>query len=633
MVRLFSRSYTRGFGLSALLLVFGIIGIGVALWALSTQTSFFNFAGRNKGDQNTITINTQRVLGSIDANPLGFSFEWQTLSPYPYDKWMYLKTSAAGIQDLKNLGIRSLRLWGVDDNWQQSYEHVTGIPPTDWVDPQNKAAKCDPLARTDCVAVRNFSPWCGKTVTVPTKQWLSTAASFGGPIVYVANVGKVYHLKPQYYTDCTNGVTTVRQTGNPSFTGVPLNPMDPNYLKALRPYLDMRDATPDDLIGFLRHARNQGFSIKWVEIDNEPWNGGSYREAISLANSKAYVEKLKRWYTAIKAFDPSIQVGATAVQVLEPGTTNIDQKWVEGWNRPLFRDGANYFDFIVLHHYTFYQKDIGTITPEQQVNLSYYRPNVESEDLIDDVDEGDYPKVYREQLLRFAPQKVNVPILMTEFNALVATGNIQKTPFIQTRGSLYAAFAQGSFYLDHLWPKRVNGVIYPGVKQAFLGGMEGVHAMFLPPKDVAGGNPTDKPLFFPSWYMLQTLQSISNDDVIKTSQSNKIRNSALPSRNALEVRAVMNKNKNKVQVLIFNHDPNKDLPVNLAFVGFTPNTQGTLTTLGEGSNITFASYNTAQNPNLIVPSRRTVSLNVVGNTVRDFNIPAHTFVLLQVNKK
>lgn len=613
-------NYKSGFSLGGILfLLFILAGVTISILVLGQKTSLFNFASTSRlNGETTIKIDTTNIIGRVDPYPLGVNDVLTRVVSgiYPSPKLVYWQ-SPAGQDQLKKLGITTQRLDGQYD-WQRPVDRYSGIPTAKWVDPNNPSLPCDRFVRNDCVpsADSDVGSWCINYISKPLNRLLGEAASFGGPIVYIADVYKDYHLKDQYYTDCTprTSTTAAKLEVRDKATKKLLDSFAPEasfnslilQLKN-KGYLDIAESTPESLVSFLKESRRLGHNIKYVEMGNEPWNHwtilGEYNNTDLLQNPEPYVVKATKLYQAVKQYDPSIQMGLPVHQVAN-------------WNNELLTKVP--FDFIAIHHYTRFTPDSTVISDTDAVDLSYFDVGIRS---IANDQTGEYPKDYRERLLKLNPSKANVPILMTEFQTMVLNPN-KNGQVLGRRDTLFAGFAQGSFYLHNLWPTVIDNKSYPGVKHAFLG--QWGYEYILP------ATQKDEPVLFPSVYFLQALAKIRGTNIVQTQIENGPTNSQLPSRPALESKAVVSPDGKNVQVILFNHDPQKDYPVTIDLNGFKPNYQATLTTIGNGSNVNFNTANTAASPKAIYPSTSNVKLQLLGTTIRNFVVPAHTFAILNV---
>lgn len=617
MNRLNSKSGFLSGGVFIVILV--LASIAATLFVLGQKTSFFNFASTSgfRGEIK-IKVDATNVIGRVDPYPLGVNDVLTRVVSgiYPNPKQTYWQ-STVGQDSLKKLGITTLRLDGQYD-WQKPADRYSGIPPATWVQPNDPSTSCDPFTSSDCVpsSESNVGSWCINYIEKPLNRYLKEAASFGGPIVYIASVYKDYHLKDSVYTDCSPKTSTsgpmleVRDKASKKLldTFAPEASFNTLVLKLRdKGYLDITEATPESLVTFLKEARRLGYPIKYVEMGNEPWNQwtilGEYTSDGLLRNPAPYIDKAQKVYQAVKQYDSSIQLG-------------IPVHNVAIWNTELITKVP--FDFVAIHHYTRFTPDSSEISEEQAVDLSYY--DVGIRDIAND-QITEYPQHYRELILKLNPAKVNVPMLLTEFQTLVLTPN-KNGQTLGRRDTLFAGFAEASFYLDNLWPTTVNGKSYQGVKQAFLG--QWGYEYILP------ATPKDEPVIFPSVHFLKTLLKIRGTNIVQTQVENGPANSKLSSRPAIESKAVMSKDGRTAQIVIFNHDPQKDYPITIEFNRFKPNTSATLTTIGHGGDIDFNTANTSSDPKGILPVTNNIALQILGTNIRNFVVPAHTFVLLSV---
>lgn len=601
----------------------------------------------------TVLVNADNIIGTVDKDPLGNyndSDVWNLLHrPYPTNEWSYLWT-VDGQTALRELGVTN---WIFTDSLRSDWEHPTipwtDSPPSLFVQKSDPTKSCPSSSQPDCMYIY-LDRWAFPyPLTTTLNDWFTMAKSYGGKLAIKANTDYIKHMKADYYTVGNNGGNVqVKSFSRPDFSGPTINgQMDFNEIESiLSPYVDKRPATPEDTVNFLKWAKSQGFTISYVELSPEPWNSPYHPFTPASANvSEKYalildwfIPKAKKWYAAIKQYDPSIEVGSSALQLKDAredlSDRELDNPELNPWNLPFFKAIGKHTDFIIQHRYIGFNgvnnsadpKLSSPVTVRQESNFSYSLPQKDHKDnkYMFQWSGGDDAKIYRKQLLRYLPDKVNIPIHLA-FNVWGPNLN-DGAPNPGSR--LFTGFSNAAFYLDQLWPQRIEGKYYPGVQTAYIGSLEGLSSWYAYPQNV--NDPASQPVFYPVWHIFHALKKIADKDIIKVNPINQVKNSVLPDRNALEVKAVVSHNKDTLALIIMNHDPSADIPIRVLLSNFKPKKKADVSYVGDGSNISFSSYNSYSRPDLIHEKNQQLDLDITGKTVKGLVVPAHTFMIVEL---
>jgi alpha-L-arabinofuranosidase len=97
-----------------------------------------------------------------------------------------------------------------------------------------------------------------------------------------------------------------------------------------------------------------GFDVKYWELGNEvtasdefPWAGDPHEDGLQVPGltRDMYIRKIREWSRAMKAVDPTIRVGAVALETPRGGGV------AEWWTLPILQDRADDIDFLIVHPY------------------------------------------------------------------------------------------------------------------------------------------------------------------------------------------------------------------------------------------------------------------------------------------
>lgn len=152
------------------------------------------------------------------------------------------------------------------------------------------------------------------------------------------------------------------------------------------------------------------YNVKYFEIGNEVWAGD--HRAIKSVAPEAYAQRYLKFYRAMKAVDPTVQIGVVLYDM--------------GWNRRVLEIVQKNVDFAVLHIYPTPEVGMDTISNMAPNKIFQITFSVMS----------DFYEPYLKDVGIFLKEKAGkkVPLMISEFNA----GFTQDTP-VPYRHALGAA--------------------------------------------------------------------------------------------------------------------------------------------------------------------------------------------------
>jgi alpha-L-arabinofuranosidase len=107
-----------------------------------------------------------------------------------------------------------------------------------------------------------------------------------------------------------------------------------------------------DWVEYTNHTL--GFYVKYWELGNEvtasdefPWAGDVQEQGLQVPGLRRdmYIQKIQEWSQVMKAVDPTIKIGAVALETPRGGGI------AEWWTLPILQDRANDIDFLIIHPY------------------------------------------------------------------------------------------------------------------------------------------------------------------------------------------------------------------------------------------------------------------------------------------
>jgi len=147
------------------------------------------------------------------------------------------------------------------------------------------------------------------------------------------------------------------------------------------------------------NGRATPYGVRYFEIGNEVYHGD--HRAIKSVKAREYATRYLRYYRAMKAVDPKINIGAILVS--------------KEWDDVLLKTITTKVDFGILHMYPtpIFGEALGKFSAESIFNFTLALPELQFQEQLD---------VTRKNLLKNA--RKNVPLAVTEFNC----GFIQDNP-------------------------------------------------------------------------------------------------------------------------------------------------------------------------------------------------------------
>ncbi len=533
-----------------------------------------------------VTVNTQSPIGKINKDSLGVNAPMVKSDPQKNYFWT---VETEGIEVLKrDLGISSLRfIWETND-WKNPYEPIGA----------NKLE-------------------ASKFYTVDELQHIQ--AIFNGPSYYVVNSSKLCIHKPEISPP-------PKRAPKP-----PINMEDAEQNKADAICTDLlKGIGSQQTLDLIRYVKKRNlYPLTYIEIGNEAYASNfAFNPYKPKYKAEEYIKRLNKWYDDIKKIDPLIQVGANLVN--RP----------EHWAIPVLKNGK--YDFLSVHQYSQVDR---MPTQEDGTKLSFYdlqnRYHHES------------PEDYRKLLIQHRPDKVNIPIIVSEFEATIIRSPDEDGPLSPLhpdhcgtspctqpgypadnntntiRSTLYAAFSTVEMYLDLLWPVMVNGQRYEGAKAAYLLGISTPWVN----KMSEWSNPSNT-IYFPVWHALSFLKQFHGKDILETTiETNPPLNTVGVGKPALKAYTVKSEEE-KLFVLVLNHHPTKTIIFDLYTPGYNSLSPVKVLELGNSPSVHFTT-NGMMTP--IRPQARTIidtpQTNIKNNRIKNIDIPPHTIMLLEVERK
>jgi alpha-L-arabinofuranosidase len=107
-----------------------------------------------------------------------------------------------------------------------------------------------------------------------------------------------------------------------------------------------------DWVDYTNHTL--GFYVEYWELGNEvsasdefPWAGDPQEQGLQVPGltRDMYIQKIREWSQAMKAVDPTIKIGAVALEAPRGGGV------AEWWTLPILQDRADDIDFLIIHPY------------------------------------------------------------------------------------------------------------------------------------------------------------------------------------------------------------------------------------------------------------------------------------------
>jgi alpha-L-arabinofuranosidase len=249
-------------------------------------------------EQSAITVNANHVLQEVPEAMFGSNVQYYFTSQYipDYPTWDLVLDDPVFLADVAELGITSLRYpGGMESNY---YDFSLG---------------------------KGWISWMGGT-----EQYHIDHAEGG-----VDTDQFIQFLRD---TDIPGAVITA----NVYKSGNKLWPED-NWISP---------QVAADWVDYTNHTL--GFYVEYWELGNEvsasdefPWAGDPQEQGLQVPGLTCgmYIQKIQEWSQAMKAVDPTIKIGAVALEAPRGGGV------AEWWTLPILHDRADDIDFLIVHPY------------------------------------------------------------------------------------------------------------------------------------------------------------------------------------------------------------------------------------------------------------------------------------------
>jgi Glycosyl hydrolase family 79, N-terminal domain len=320
---------------------------------------------------------------------------------------------------------------------------------------------------------------------------------------------------------------------------------------------------PTEAANWVRYANiTKKYGVGYWEIGNEVYGNNTYSGwnwETDLHGSKGpatYAGNVVAYSTAMKAVDPSIQVGAV---MLAPGS------WPDGvapdWDSTVLSTACSSIDFAIIHWYAQgpgSETDAGLLTSTSQI------PNMVAG--------------MRSKINQYCGSRASqIKILVTETNSVSSNPGKQSTSLVN---ALFLA-DDSSSWLEHGitsvdWWDLHNGINTGANNSSSLYGAYnyGDYGILSDGTSSGGVSEPAADTPFPSYYGLRMLNYLgkAGDQFV----------SATSTQSLIAVHAVKQANGN-LALLIVNRDPANSYNVGVSVSGYSPNGTASVYSFGKGS--------------------------------------------------
>jgi len=354
--------------------------------------------------------------------------------------------------------------------------------------------------------------------------------------------------------------------------------------------------TPAEAAAWVRYANvTQGYGDKYWEIGNEIYGNGYYGNGWEADNHSSkspttYADNFLQYSTAMKAVDPSIQLGAVLTL---PGN------WPDGvlaagdsadWNHTVLSLAGSAIDFVIVHWYPSGSSASNALGEPAQLT-------------------GELAQL-RQEIDQYAGAHApDIRIALTEMNSNVDEDTQPDALF--AADSYMTALEQGVFTVD--WWDTRNGpsTISTAPDGATDFGDYGVISSGTCVGSVcepAANTP------FPTYYAISMLSKLGRPGDLMVG--------AGTDQSLVTAHAVRQANGD-LSVMLVNKDPNNSYSVNLHYAGYTPSSATpTVYTYGdEGTSITSAPQGTSGMQTIAPYSIETIVLTPAANQFSALTAP------------
>lgn len=407
---------------------------------------------------------------------------------------------------------------------------------------------------------------------------------------------------------------------------------------------------PQLAVDWINYLKSINAPVKRVVLGGEPYAGCIYWvKGINCTNVSGmhkialsqddYAARAVKWAKAIKKANPEIQIGihlqpntfiCKDSARLNPNANDVSDLDVssaaaaevcggKSWDQTVLEAAGKYLDFVVVHQYFVITKAAADETTAQK--MSYYQGQRDMRVAKNGLTA--FPSQIRKELIDWQPAKMNVPIVVAEFNVSYLE-KVSQDEMLQARQGLYTGMALGEAYLALLQPVQTSAGRLNGVNTTILLGM------FAPQLTLTRmPNPLDptSTFYLPSWYIMSMLKPVTGKAILNASVTNNPTTAVkFP---ALSVYAVK---KGKQQwIVVFNHHT-KPVKSDVVFAKAHP-VSVNVTQLGQTAS-GFLGMNDELAPSAIMPQSSLLpSIQLGTDRIRKFAFPAHSVTVLQVQSK
>lgn len=533
-----------------------------------------------------ISVSVATNLGKLPAQPLGMGVDnYANERPDPS---FFLRT-AEGKAQLSQLGIRGFFQPSDRNNWAHPYDPFTAKP---------------------------FLP----PSVMYTDEFLSLTGAVGATPILAVNV------------------TTLCRQRNP---GLPASPKN----------VTCKLATPQLAVKWLKHIKKLGKKVDYVAIGVEPYVGCMYwTKGINCTTKRGehkivlpqeeYAQKVITWAQELRKVFPNLKIGAH----LQPqtyicrnlpgsasGASDVDEIDTSGpaaaaacgksWDQTVLEKAGSQIDFVLAHQYFWIRKPVVDEATGQR--MSYYQEQLDSRVVTKGATA--MPPALRKELSQWLPNKSNLPIIYSEFNATSGFLLDHGSDMYAARQSLYSGLALGELFLDMFQPVQIGSQTYNGAGRAILHGFFS-QAMALARLPTPLSDPSQM-IYMPTWHVLKALAPFGGKTWVQVkvdaNPQTKVKRPAL--------RAYAVKSGKTVWLAVFNHHT---LPVqsSIQFKGLVVKS-GKVTRIGHNA-AGFLTQNDELNPAAILPEVGTLPVATpASNRIAGFSFPPHSFTLLEITGK
>jgi hypothetical protein len=354
--------------------------------------------------------------------------------------------------------------------------------------------------------------------------------------------------------------------------------------------------TPAEAAAWVKYANvTQGYAAKYWEIGNEIYGNGYYGDGWETddhtgKSPTTYADNVLQYASAMKAVDPTIQVGAVLTL---PGN------WPDGvlasgdsadWNRTVLSVAGSAIDFVIVH---WYPSGGGASTAlGEPAQLT-----------------GELAQL-RQEIAEYAGSRASsIHVALTEMNSDVDEDTQPDALF--AADAYMTALEDGAFTVD--WWDTRNG---PGAISTAPDGATDFGDYGIISSGTCVGSTCEPPANtpFPTYYAISMLSRLGRPGDLMVGAST--------DRELISAHAVRQADGD-LAVMIVNKDPNNSYTVNLNYAGYTPSAAipTVYTYADEGTAITSAQQGTSASQTIAPYSIETVVLTPQSNRFSALTAP------------